>query len=151
MPRAAAAQRAQAHPFSASHDNACGGALAHMVVLGGERILHSGAAICEEAPHRGEFLFFSPPYFPSPSWLLQISMEAGGSSLDLGQGNINGGGGGFHSGIGTRLADPYFFVFYRFLVAGILHYVSFPINNDRGGPGATCYLADSENCFCANE
>jgi len=51
VPRAAAAQRAQARPFSAVQDNACGGALAHMVVLGGERILHSGVAIYEEAPH----------------------------------------------------------------------------------------------------
>ena len=41
--------------------------------------------------------------------------------------------------------------FYQFLVAGILHHVSFPINSERGGPGATCYLADSENCLCANE
>ena len=46
---------------------------------------------------------------------------------------------------------PIVFYFYRFLVAGILHLVSFPINSERGGPGATCYLADSENCLCANE
>jgi hypothetical protein len=123
-----------------------------MVVLSGERLLHSGAAICEEAPHRGEFIFFSPPFSHSPSLLLQINMEAGGSSLDLGKGSINGGGGGLHSGIGTRLADPYFFCFfYRFFESGILHHVLFPINNDRGGQGAACYLADSENCFCANE
>jgi hypothetical protein len=37
-----------------------------------------------------------------------------------------------------------FLFFYRFLEAGILHHVSFPINNDRGGQGAACYFADSE-------
>ena len=53
--------------------------------------------------------------------------------------------------VGSAPGSPGLIFFYQFLVAGILHHVSFPINNDRGGPGATCYLVDSKNCFSANE
>ena len=52
--------------------------------------------------------------------------------------------------VGSAPGSPGLIFFYQFLVAGILHHVSFPINSKRGGPG-TCYLADSENCLCANE